>query len=304
MDTDPMVDVPADDPLWRHAMASDADGLELHYVRWGQGTPQVLLLHGWPGFWYDWRRVLPRLAEFTSAIALDFRGFGASAKPDWPVQTAYSQEAQARNVLALLDQVGAQRIVLVGYDIGSRVAQTLARLAPERVRALVLSAPVYPGFGTRPLEPEAQRERWYRQFHQLPQADALIGHDQETVRLYLSHFYDHWLGNKQALRPAEFAEIVKTYAQPGAARGSIAWYRAGGGSAQMALTAGDTPPAPITQPTSVLWGEVDPVLPSAWADRLGDTFSHLLRVQILPAIGHFVPFEAPDAVVEAIRTVL
>jgi pimeloyl-ACP methyl ester carboxylesterase len=189
MDTEPMVDVPADDPSWRHAMASDADGLDLHYVHWGQGTPQVLLLHGWPGFWYDWRRVLPRLAEFTSAIALDFRGFGASAKPDWPVQTAYSQEAQARNVLALLDQVGAERIILVGYDIGSRVAQSLARLAPERVRALVLMAPVYPGYGTRPLEPEAQRERWYQHFHQLPQADALIGHDQETVRMYLSHFY-------------------------------------------------------------------------------------------------------------------
>lgn len=304
MDTDQMVDVPVDDPSWRHAMASDADGLKLHYVRWGQGTPRVLLLHGWPGFWYDWRRVLPRLAEFTSVIALDLRGFGSSAKPDWPVHEAYSAEAQARNVLALLDQLQVERIILGGYDIGSRVAQTLAHMAPERVHALVLSAPVYPGFGRRPLEPEAQRERWYQHFHQLLQADALIGHDQETVRLYLSHFYDHWVGNKQALRPAEFAEIVKTYAQPEAIRGSIAWYRAGGGSGQMALTAGDVPPVPIPHPTRILWGEADPILPPAWADRLSDTFSHLLGVHILPAIGHFVPFEAPEAVVEAIRTVL
>jgi pimeloyl-ACP methyl ester carboxylesterase len=84
MDTDRMVDVPAGDPAWRHATAADADGLELHYVRWGEGIPRVLLLHGWPGFWYDWRRVLPRLAPAVSVVALDFRGFGASAKPNWP----------------------------------------------------------------------------------------------------------------------------------------------------------------------------------------------------------------------------
>src|SRR5213594_3345101 len=92
----------------------------------GQGTPQVLLLHGWPGFWYDWRRVLPRLAQFTPVIAMDLRGFGFSAKPDWPVHSAYSPEAQAKNVLTLLDQLNVESIVLGGYDIGSRVAQMLA----------------------------------------------------------------------------------------------------------------------------------------------------------------------------------
>src|SRR5579864_3841298 len=112
MNTDQMFDVPVQDAAWGHATASDADGLELHYVRWGEGTPRVLLLHGWPGFWYDWRRVLPRLALSVAVVALDFRGFGASAKPDWPPQSAYSGEAQARNVLALLDQLGAERVVL------------------------------------------------------------------------------------------------------------------------------------------------------------------------------------------------
>src|SRR5258706_4811633 len=106
----------------------------------------------------------------------------------------------------------------------------------------------------------------------LPQADQLIGHHQETVRLYLSHFYNHWVGNKQALRPKEFEEIVKTYAQPEAARGSIAWYRAGGGSGQVALASGNIPPVPITHPTMILWGETDPIAPPAWADRLATHF--------------------------------
>src|SRR5947207_4121379 len=121
MNTDQMFDVPVQDASWRHATASDADGLEVHYVRWGQGTPTVLLLHGWPGFWYDWRRVLPLLAPTTSVIAMDLRGYGASAKPDWPVHEAYTPDAQVRNVLALLDSLQLEQVIVVGYDIGGRV---------------------------------------------------------------------------------------------------------------------------------------------------------------------------------------
>ena len=304
MPVDEMFDILPQDAAWGHAMAHDADGLDLHYVRQGQGSPTVLLLHGWPGFWYDWRRVLPRLAQLTSVIAMDLRGFGASAKPDWPARSAYSAEAQARNVLALLDQLQLERILLVGYDVGSRVAQTVAQMEPSRVQGLALAAPVYPGFGTRPLEPAAQKERWYQHFHTLAQADQLIGHDRETVRLYLSYFYEHWVGNKQALRAQEFEAIVETYTQPGAVRGSIAWYRAGGGSGQVAASYPQSQLAPITHPTAVVWGEADPILLSSWADRLEEYFPQLVGVQMLAGIGHFVPFEAPDAFVKAIRTVL
>jgi len=304
MPVDEMFDILPDDAAWGHATAQDADGLDLHYVQQGHGSPMVVLLHGWPGFWYDWRRVLPRLAHVTSVIAMDFRGFGASAKPDWPVKSAYTAEAQARNVLALLDQLQLETVVLAGYDVGSRVAQSLAQIAPGRVQGLALSAPVYPGYGTRPLEPAAQKERWYQHFHTIPQADQLIGHDQETVRLYLSYFYDHWVGNKHALRAKEFDAIIDTYAQPEAVRGSIAWYRAGGGSGQIASSSPQSLSAPITHPTAVVWGEADPILVPSWADRLAEFFSQLVRVQMLAGIGHFVPFEAPDAFVEAIRAVL
>jgi pimeloyl-ACP methyl ester carboxylesterase len=140
--------------------------------------------------------------------------------------------------------------------------------------------------------------------HTIDQADHLIGHDPEAVRLYLSYFYEHWLGNKQALRANEFEAIVETYAQPGAVRGSIAWYRAGGGSGQVALSYPPSQLAPITYPNAVVWGEADPILPPNWADRLQDYFPHLVRVQMLAGTGHFVPFEAPDAFIESIRTVL
>jgi pimeloyl-ACP methyl ester carboxylesterase len=112
------------------------------------------------------------------------------------------------------------------------------------------------------------------------------------------------VGKKETLRPKEFEAIVDTYAQPGAVRGSIAWYRAGAGSGQMALSYSQNQPSPIIQPTAVVWGEADPILLSSWADRLEEYFYHLVRVQMLAGIGHFTPFEAPDAIAEAIKAVL
>ena len=300
------LDVHPDDVAWGHAIAHDTDGLPLHYVRQGQETSDVpvVLLHGWPGFWYDWRRVLPQVAQFASVLAVDLRGFGSSAKPDWSPDEAYSPEAHANNILTLLDQLHIEKALLVGYDLGSSVAQTVAQLAPERVHALVLSAPVYPGFGTRILEPSAQRERWYQYFHAIPQADQLIGHDPETVRLYLSYFYDHWLGNKEALRPKEFDAIVETYTQPGAIRESIAWYRRIAWTRRAEAGPNTSTQPPIPHPTIVLWGDADPIILAAWADKLEEYFSQLHRVQILPGVGHFVAFEAPDSVTEAIRSLL
>jgi pimeloyl-ACP methyl ester carboxylesterase len=69
MPVDEMFDVLPQDTVWGHELARDADGLELHYVKRGQGNPTVLLLHGWPGFWYDWRRVLPLQEMGASMIA-------------------------------------------------------------------------------------------------------------------------------------------------------------------------------------------------------------------------------------------
>jgi len=303
------MDLSPNDERWGHAFAKDADELPLHYVRMAnsklENPPVVCLLHGWPGFWYDWRRTLPLLAEFSEVLAPDLRGFGESAKPAWPPSEAYSPQAQARNILALFDQLQLDTVIVVGYDVGGRVAQILTQFAPKRVRALVLGPTLYPGFGTRPLQPEAQRERWYQHFHTIAQADQIIGNNQETVRLYLSYFYEHWLGNKAALRPKEFEAIVQTYAQPGAVAGSIGWYRAGAGSGQVAAANVSQPPIPpIDQPTAVVWGELDPILPAEWTDQLGSFFSNLVDVQLLAGIGHFVPFEAPQAIVSAVQAVI
>jgi pimeloyl-ACP methyl ester carboxylesterase len=266
------------------------DGFRLAYDRAGQGPP-VLLLHGWPGDRSDYRDVLPLLPG-VDAVVPDLRGFGSSDKHPAAPAEQYSADAQTRSLLGLLDQLGLDRPVIGGYDIGSRVAQTLARQRPDRVRALVISPPV-PGVGRRILAPEAQREFWYQQFHQLPLAERLVDGDRAAVREYLWHFWTHWSGPGFVPVPADLDHLAEVYGAPGAFVASIGWYRAGAGAVARALA--ERPPPPdqrISPPTTLLWPEHDPLFPADWGDRVDEFFS-AATLRWLPGVGHFVPREAP-----------
>jgi pimeloyl-ACP methyl ester carboxylesterase len=296
-----VVDVPPDDMRWGHAFGPGAGGVELHYVLHGRGAP-VLLLHGWPGFWYDWRHIIPRLAHEASLIAPDFRGFGDSDRPDLQPSEGYTPEVFARDLLALLNHLGVAQVVVAAHDIGATVAQVLARTAPDRVRALALFNPPYPGVGMRRFDPAVQGEFWYQHFHALPWAGQLVGYELGTVELYLGHFYDHWVGRKETVRPAELEWITGVYARPDAVRTSLLYYRA---RAETRLQEAQADPRTlrVTQPTVVVWGESDPVMRAEWSDRLAEYFS-LVSLELLPGVGHFVPFEAPDAAAAAIRAAM
>jgi pimeloyl-ACP methyl ester carboxylesterase len=296
-----LVDLPPDDAAWGHGVCTDHQGYRVHYVRRGSGPP-VVLLHGWPGFWYDYRRVLPRLAEVADVVAPDLRGFGSSERPALPPDPGYGRDAQAAVVVAMLERLALPPVVLVGYDVGSGVAQAVARASPERVRALVLGAPLHPGSGAMALLPEHQHEFWYQDFHRLPLAGLLAGRDRASVHTYLRHFYDHWCARPETVRAAEFEAIVDVYAAPGALDASMNWYRAGAATLETARRAArvrDPGPPPLAQPALVLWGERDPLFPPAWAEGLERSLAdHRLRV--LPGVGHFIPLEAPGAVIEAV----
>ena len=135
---------------------------------------------------------------------------------------------------ALIGELGLTRPVIVGYDIGSRIAQTLAAERPDLVRALVISPPV-PGIGRRILSPDAQREFWYQQFHRLELATELIDGNPGAVRAYLRYFWEHWSGPDFELPAQHLEDLVTAYAPPGAFAASIGWYRAGAGSVARSL---------------------------------------------------------------------
>lgn len=269
--------------------------MSLAHHRTGAG-PSVVALHGWPGDRHDFADVAALLQA--DVIRPDLHGFGAS---DQPPDGDYSASGQSAAVLRLLDELGVARAVLAGYDVGSRVAQAIAREHPDRVAALVLAPPL-PGAGRRVLEPDAQREFWYQPFHQLDLAEELVDGRRDAVRAYLRHFWTHWSGPAFTPTDARLDALADAYARPGAFVASIGWYRAGAG--MVATSVAEQPPEHrLTTPTTVLWPEFDPLFPMAWSDRLDEWFTDA-TLQPLPGVGHFSPVEAPDAWVAAITAVL
>ncbi len=283
---------------WSHHYAQVSTGVRLHYVRRGQGNPLVLL-HGWPGFWYDWRHVIPLLEEQYDVIVPDFRCFGRSDKPIGRDISEYGPETHASDILALIQHLELDRPLIVGHDVGSSVAQMISRQQPDAIRGLVLFNPAYPGIGSRRFDPSIIPDFWYQHFHNLPWSHHLVAYNRDTVRMYLRHFYDHWVGRQESVDADEFEAIVDAYAEPGAFEASISYYRARAGN-RIKEAGAKAEDVLVRAPTVVYWGELDPVMRADWHDRLGDFFTDLREFRMLNGIGHFVPFEAPEAVVEAI----
>jgi len=274
------------------------DGFRLAYERTGAG-PAVLLLHGWPGDRTDYRAVAPLVAAGADVIVPDLRGFGESDKHEADPASQYNATAQARSVIGLIDELALGPAVVAGYDIGSRIAQAIARDRPDLTRALVVAPPL-PGIGDRILLPRAQREFWYQAFHNLELSTQLIDGRPDAVRAYLRYFWSHWSGPGYQPAVGHLDYLVSVYAPPGAFAASIAWYRGGAGSvaaslAEQAPGQGDR----IAVPATVLWPEHDPLFPREWSDRIGEFFS-AATLTWLDGAGHFSPLEAPEAFAAAV----
>jgi pimeloyl-ACP methyl ester carboxylesterase len=103
-------------------------GIDFHVAEAGSGDDVVLCLHGWPQHWYEWRHLMPALADRHRVLALDLRGFGWSDAP----RDGYEKEEMATDVLAVLDALGIERVKLVGHDWGAWIGFLLCLRAPQR----------------------------------------------------------------------------------------------------------------------------------------------------------------------------
>ncbi len=278
----------------------DVGGVRLHCVRHGEGPLPLLLLHGWPELWLTWSRVAGLLGQHHQLIMPDLRGFGASRQPtDGPSDRA-GPDVHANDLLTLLDRLGVERVGVVAHDVGSLVAQSLARAMPERIAGLFFFNCFYPGIGQRWLLPSQIPEIWYQTFNQQPWSAALVGSARESCRLYIGHFLRHW-----AADPHAFDDVLETWVdnflEPGNLQGGFDWYRSVA-EARRRMMEGTAPAlAPIGLPTRVFWGSEDPVLRAAWMDRLPDFFTHV-RASVAEGAGHFVHWEQPARAAAEIRT--
>jgi pimeloyl-ACP methyl ester carboxylesterase len=190
--------------------------VSLHYAVAGSGEP-VVLLHGWPSTWYEWRHVMPLLVDRYRVIAPDLRGLGDSSRPP----AGYDKKTVAADLWQLLaGTLGLARWHLVGHDWGGPVAFALAAAHPEAIRTLAIVDVTIPGIG-----PDLSQggKRWHHAFHMTPDLpEALV---QGRERAYLTWFYEAFSWRRDAFAAADIDEYLRTYSQPDALRAGFAFYR-------------------------------------------------------------------------------
>ncbi|WP_426060944.1 alpha/beta fold hydrolase [Hymenobacter sp. B1770] len=239
-------------PLEHHEVATN--GIRLHVVQCGPARgPLVVVLHGFPEFWYAWRHQIPALAAAGFRVwAPDQRGYNLSDKPRRVRD--YTIDQLAADIIGLIDAVGEQTAAVVGHDWGAAVVWHLAAHHPDRIsRAIILNVP-HPQVLSRAMrrKPGQLLKSWYVFFFQLPWVPEAL------VRLR-----GWWMGRK-ALRGTsrrgtfsddDLALYRAAWAQPRAMRSMINWYRAAGRFARRLSKVGR-----IGVPVRIIWGEKDAFL--------------------------------------------
>ena len=288
-------------------MLKTDDGVQLHYEEAGRGTP-VVFVHGYGSRLEAWRAVQPRVARHRRTLSFDQRGFGQSERPPAQDDAGYGVVGHARDLLALLDEEGLERVVLVGHSYGASVVLQAALEAPGRVAGIVLVSPFVL---------DAQKNAFLR-WAELP----LMGE-----WLYTTSFRD-FAGEKMLLAFAEpykyatreaLLEIEQNQRLPGTTYAALATVRG--------MDFDEAKYAQVTQrgrvPLTLVWGKQDRVTPIRTAPAvqkaLGAPTSEVgvdaeaavaLPARGAPVLvkidgaGHMPPWESPDVVAGAILDVL
>jgi pimeloyl-ACP methyl ester carboxylesterase len=274
--------------LERHWVTSE--GVTLHVRAAGPADgPLVVLLHGFPEFWYGWRhQIAPLAAAGYRVLMPDQRGYNRSEAP--PSVAAYDLTHLTADVRRLLDAAGRERAHVVGHDWGAMVAWALAMTHPERIDRLgILNVP-HPRVFRRTLRtsPRQLLRSLYALFFQLPRLpEWLLGrNDGQGLALLL-----RWSSYRDTFTPADLAAYRRAWRRPGRLRGTLHWYRA---AARRALR-GEMLDAPIDVPTLVLWGAHDVALTRQMAAPSAELCSDG-RLVVLEEATHWVQHDAPETV--------
>ena len=279
---------------WTHRDVS-ANGIRLHVAELGAG-PLVLLLHGFPEFWWSWRHQLPALAAAgRRAVAVDLRGYGDSDKPP----RGYDLWTLSGDVAGLVRALGERQADLVGHDWGGILSWCTAALHPRVVRSVTVLAAAHPrAMGQALLRDPAQRSaaRYLASFQApwWPERSLTHGGAVQVEGILRGGAGSRWCAS------SEFSGVARRYREamliPGAAHCALEYYRWVGRSqfrfdGRRLSRAVDRP---VRVPVLQLHGAEDPYVLERTARRSARWAGDDYRYEVLPGVGHFVQQEAPE----------
>jgi pimeloyl-ACP methyl ester carboxylesterase len=287
------------DGPWTHRTVR-ANGIALHVAELGAG-PLVLLVHGFPQFWWAWQRQLVDLADAGfRAVALDLRGYGASDKPP----RGYDTPTLAADIAALVTSLGESNAMIVGNDVGGSLAWSVGARHPQVVRSMVVLGAAHPlrmRDAVRPGAGGAQRKAsdWAIRTFQIPRRpeNLLSRADSPWVR----ELYDRWSGPRWQQRPeyaadvARFAEAMRIHPVSFCAAEHFRWvvrsqFRGDGRRYRTSLR------PPITAPVLHLHGELDSCVLPGTAQGSGRYVAGEYEWRVLEGVGHYPHDEVPELV--------
>ena len=262
------------------------NGITLHYVRGGHG-PAVILIHGFPEDWFEYRPIMPRLAKRFTVIAVDLRGIGGSTA----TAAGYDAANMAEDIRQLVSTLKLEHVYIVGHDIGGHVAFAFFRRYPQITRgAMILDTPI-PGIdGWK--EIQGDPHMWHVHFMQVPGlAEKLVDGRQADYFGYFFHF--------GKFTPPEVDHYLNAYATPAQLHSVFEMYRAFPENARFNQAQRERNDVPLFLGA----GEGSPfaqLLPKIAADLRAHGCTHV-QTGLIPGAVHYVVEDQPDAVSDLIE---
>ncbi|MFX0185109.1 MAG: alpha/beta fold hydrolase [Candidatus Hodarchaeota archaeon] len=292
---------------WNHDYMT-INNVKIHYVVKGSGDP-LLLLHGFPDFWYSWKYQIPAFSDYFQVFAPDLRGYNKSDKPKGV--NNYSTTLLVQDIKDFINAIGEQKAIIIGHDWGGAVAWNLAMMAPECVSKLIIlncphPIPLLEAFWS--MKFQQLQKSWYVFFFQIPDVPEVILSRNNCE--FLVRMLKGSIINKQALNSEDLQRYIEAWSQPGALTASINYYRANWNPAQLMTMTEEQQNNLIRRfpkvkcPTLVLWGEKDVALDKLLTQGMQKYFDGSFKITYLPDFGHWVHIEAPDLVNKSILSFL
>lgn len=280
--------------IWQHRDII-TNGIRMHYVTQGAG-PLIVLLHGFPEYWYSWRHQIPFLAQHGyHVVAPDLRGYNDTDKP----RTGYDIPTLLLDIAGLISGLGQQQAIIVGHDWGGALAWSFAARYPHMTaRLIVMNAP-HPAAMLREFRTFKQlRKSWYMFAFQLPWLPEKI-----LLRNHANAIGSMLHGS--ALQKSAFPRSVtalyqQAMSKPGAMTAALNYYRQLFRHLPTNLSQQN---ATILAPTLLIWGIYDIALDIALTHGLEPWVPHLC-IERISQSGHWVQQEQPDHVNQLILTFL